>query len=168
MHIVVCLKPCETRIGCIFQGEASAFHVGHFPAGHSPTNFDKWFDSEQGYQVSYSDFYEPYVVAAKSRIPHYDERFRGYGMNKVRVYREAACATSAQVFECTRGPSWRCWLSCCIQICDFEMYLKVCLYEVLDWRRIDSSKRLDFACTTSTHPRSNIPCVVECMPIIHL
>mmetsp|Transcript_11300 Transcript_11300/g.21520 ORF Transcript_11300/g.21520 Transcript_11300/m.21520 type:complete len:336 (-) Transcript_11300:161-1168(-) len=64
-------------------GEASAFHVGHFPAGHSPTNFDKWFDSEQGYQVSYSDFYEPYVVAAKSRIPHYDERFRGYGMNKV-------------------------------------------------------------------------------------
>ncbi|CAN0464386.1 unnamed protein product, partial [Laminaria digitata] len=35
------------------------------------------------YTVSYSSCFEPYIVANKSTVPMYDERFRGYGMNKV-------------------------------------------------------------------------------------
>ena len=67
------------------QGIASAFHTGHFPKGHGPTNFSAWFESSSGYDVSYADFSDPYVVAAKTRIPRYDERFRGYGINKVKI-----------------------------------------------------------------------------------
>lgn len=35
------------------------------------------------YTVDYVEGFEPYVVAEKSSVPAYDERFRGYGMNKI-------------------------------------------------------------------------------------
>lgn len=39
-------------------------------------------DTLQSYEVKYENYYEPYVImSAKSFIP-YDERFRGYGLNK--------------------------------------------------------------------------------------
>jgi len=72
------------------QGAAQAFHVSHFPAGHRATNFHRWLDrsSESGdgphfYSVEYEEGFEPYVIALRSRVPPYDERFRGYGMNKI-------------------------------------------------------------------------------------
>lgn len=36
------------------------------------------------YTVPFASCFEPYVVVAKAMAPMYDERFRGYGMNKVR------------------------------------------------------------------------------------
>ena len=38
--------------------------------------------------------YEPYIIACKHELPRYDERFRGYGMNKVSHLHEVA-ATGA-------------------------------------------------------------------------
>lgn len=35
--------------------------------------------------------FEPYVVVDKNAVPMYDERFRGYGMNKVNA---RACFTT--------------------------------------------------------------------------
>jgi len=35
------------------------------------------------YSVVYEGYFEPYVVAPKSMVPSYDERFRGYGLNKI-------------------------------------------------------------------------------------
>jgi hypothetical protein len=32
--------------------------------------------------VAYSEYYEPYVIMSAERYVPYDERFRGYGMNK--------------------------------------------------------------------------------------
>lgn len=34
------------------------------------------------YEVPYSEYFEPYVIMASERFIPYDERFRGYGLNK--------------------------------------------------------------------------------------
>lgn len=43
---------------------------------------DMSFQEPQTYPVQYKDFYEPYVVMATQLFVPYDERFRGYGLNK--------------------------------------------------------------------------------------
>jgi len=68
------------------KGQATGFHVGHFPKGHMPTDYSKWFSSETSFSVNYSEGYEPYVLAARKLLPRYDERFRGYGMNKISFF----------------------------------------------------------------------------------
>ncbi|GMH82983.1 hypothetical protein TL16_g09445 [Triparma laevis f. inornata] len=61
----------------------SGFHVGHFPRGHRATKFGVFFGAQEDYAVDYEDCYEPYIVVSKSLCVKYDERFRGYGLNKV-------------------------------------------------------------------------------------
>ena len=72
------------------QFRAEGFHVSNFPKGHMPTAFDRWFDTDAPYTVEYQEMYEPYIIACKDRVPRYDERFRGYGMNKVSHLYEVA------------------------------------------------------------------------------
>mmetsp|Transcript_94871 Transcript_94871/g.237934 ORF Transcript_94871/g.237934 Transcript_94871/m.237934 type:complete len:1751 (+) Transcript_94871:92-5344(+) len=83
-------------------GDVEGFHVGHFPKGHSATDFDRWLAGRvasrgrpphgrfvegahgvDAYLVKYEEHFEPYVVALRSLVPAYDERFRGYGLNKI-------------------------------------------------------------------------------------
>ncbi|GMH62788.1 hypothetical protein TrST_g12872 [Triparma strigata] len=68
------LEKCEGITG---------FHIGHFPRGHRATKFQTFFGASEDYEVEYEDCYEPYVVVEKATVPRYDERFRGYGLNKV-------------------------------------------------------------------------------------
>jgi hypothetical protein len=81
--------------------DAEGFHLSHFPQGHGPTCFDRfWKEShacdsnsttddagsncwERLYKVNYEEYFEPYVVMASLDVPVYDERFQGYGLNKV-------------------------------------------------------------------------------------
>jgi glycosyltransferase-like protein LARGE len=67
--------------------DVRGFHNDHFPQGHGPTDCCRWFreskNHSDGYEVQYKSFYEPYVVVQKNAIPLYDERFTGYGMNKI-------------------------------------------------------------------------------------
>ena len=38
-----------------------------------------WVDAREEYSVQWAEYYEPYIVGAKSVMPEYDERFTGYG-----------------------------------------------------------------------------------------
>ena len=46
-----------------------------------------------------AELYEPYIIANKDRLPRYDERFRGYGMNKVSHLYATASAGAAFVVQ---------------------------------------------------------------------
>ncbi|KAI3635763.1 hypothetical protein MIR68_006401 [Amoeboaphelidium protococcarum] len=51
--------------------------------GHGPTDYARWVQSDQPYQVTqYNYNYEPYVLMKKEGLPWCDERFTGYGANK--------------------------------------------------------------------------------------
>jgi len=78
----------------VVAGSAEGFHLSRYPKGHTNTDFKKWFSQDapfdQGdallpYPVNYSHGFEPYVLVRQDQahLPKYDERFRGYGLNKV-------------------------------------------------------------------------------------
>lgn len=105
---------------------ASAFHVRHFPQGHRATDFQRWRAYAQNdgstplvYEVRYEEYFEPYAIISRSRAPQFDERFRGYGLNKCSFYRHCnALGFRFQVLagghhfvaaaEHTRSSSWHC------------------------------------------------------------
>lgn len=51
--------------------------------GHSPTNFTLWKEANAPYEVTYEEGFEPFVVMNRLLVPPFDERFEGYGRNKV-------------------------------------------------------------------------------------
>ncbi|EFO26269.1 glycosyl transferase family 8 protein [Loa loa] len=51
--------------------------------GHAATDYDRWRHADQEYSVSWKADYEPYVVVRRSGLPPYDQRFVGFGWNKV-------------------------------------------------------------------------------------
>jgi len=80
----------------IEKGQAEGFHLSHFPQGHRPTNFNMFWKKslqcidgntdgfwDEIYCIKYEELFEPYIVMASSDVPLYDERFQGYGLNKV-------------------------------------------------------------------------------------
>ncbi|XP_035694904.1 LARGE xylosyl- and glucuronyltransferase 2-like isoform X2 [Branchiostoma floridae] len=71
----------------IFADDANIlpFRSVESPESHRPTDYQRWYAEEQVYPVStYQDKFEPYLVLRMSpSLPLYDERFSGYGMNKV-------------------------------------------------------------------------------------
>ena len=78
----------RTREGlrdCLGKKKCIAFQSDNSPSSHSTTNVDKWLDSDD---LSFlrcfrSSRYEPYVVVDHVESPAYDERFVGYGKNKI-------------------------------------------------------------------------------------
>ena len=93
------LTKCVNRERCI------VFHSDYFPPGHGNTNSEQWLHDMNESKVRpipcTHDKYEPYVVIPwcpttedtdaavegedrwKPKSPYYDERFYGYGLNKV-------------------------------------------------------------------------------------
>jgi len=59
------------------------FHMSHYPQGHEKTNFWRWMNTTEPYEVQYEIGFEPYIMLLKKFVPYYDERFRGYYWNKV-------------------------------------------------------------------------------------
>lgn len=108
--IVVCpafesiTNTCPSTISALKQqvdkDQAEGFHQSHFPQGHGPTQFDTFWEKSlhpdkiivensedyfwnESYDINYEDLFEPYIVMASGKVPLYDERFQGYGLNKV-------------------------------------------------------------------------------------
>ena len=69
-----------------------------YPVGHRSTNYKKFFDTAEPYAIRFKSGYEPYVLVSRKHMPWYDERFRGYGWDKVRLRSDpapAACCCSS-------------------------------------------------------------------------
>ncbi|XP_072278145.1 xylosyl- and glucuronyltransferase LARGE2 [Pyxicephalus adspersus] len=56
------------------------YHV--WKKGHAPTNYAKWRTATTSYRVDWAPDFEPYVVVRRD-CPEYDQRFLGFGWNKV-------------------------------------------------------------------------------------
>ncbi|CAI9725108.1 LARGE xylosyl- and glucuronyltransferase 1-like [Octopus vulgaris] len=56
------------------------YHV--WTKGHAPTNFAKWRTATTPYTIQWESDFEPYIVVA-ANVPVYDQRFLGFGWNKV-------------------------------------------------------------------------------------
>ena len=64
------------------MGTLFTFRYHVWPQGHSPTDFTEWRTATTPYKVNWDHDFEPYVVLPRD-IPMYDQRFVGFGWNKV-------------------------------------------------------------------------------------
>jgi Glycosyl-transferase for dystroglycan len=67
------------------EGTLDAFNGRDAPWGHGPTNTTKWVRLSRPilYRVQYEPKYEPFVILSRRLAPWADERFVGYGGNKI-------------------------------------------------------------------------------------
>ncbi len=66
----------------IRQEKVTPWRVSLYAPSHGPTDYDQWLETSQPYEIQWKYNYEPYVVVAYDSA-RYDERFVGYGKNKV-------------------------------------------------------------------------------------
>ncbi|XP_075423642.1 xylosyl- and glucuronyltransferase LARGE2 [Ascaphus truei] len=64
------------------MGALYTFRYHVWEKGHSPTNYGKWRTATTPYHVDWAPDFEPYVVVRRD-CPEYDQRFLGFGWNKV-------------------------------------------------------------------------------------
>ncbi|KAK7099228.1 xylosyl- and glucuronyltransferase LARGE2s-like [Littorina saxatilis] len=64
------------------MGTLFTFRYHVWAKGHAPTNFAKWGTATTPYKVEWELDFEPYVVVRRD-IPSFDQRFLGFGWNKV-------------------------------------------------------------------------------------
>uniref|UniRef100_H2L2Y0 LARGE xylosyl- and glucuronyltransferase 2 n=1 Tax=Oryzias latipes TaxID=8090 RepID=H2L2Y0_ORYLA len=64
------------------MGTLYTFRYHVWPKGHAPTNYAKWRTATTPYRVEWEPDFEPYVVVRRT-CPEYDQRFVGFGWNKV-------------------------------------------------------------------------------------
>lgn len=67
------------------------FYYHTWPTGHEPTDYDKWRTSTEPYLIKWKPDFEPYIVIDKG-VPSYDNRFVGYGWNKISHIMEVAAS----------------------------------------------------------------------------
>ncbi|XP_065448902.1 xylosyl- and glucuronyltransferase LARGE2 isoform X10 [Chrysemys picta bellii] len=64
------------------MGSLYTFRYHVWPKGHAPTDYAKWRTATVPYRVEWQPDFEPYVVVRRD-CPQYDQRFVGFGWNKV-------------------------------------------------------------------------------------
>lgn len=76
-------KSKEELIPALDDGSVTTFRKSVWPKGHLPTDFEKWRISNANYKIKWQPDFEPYIMVEKKSVPLYDERFIGFGWNKV-------------------------------------------------------------------------------------
>ncbi|XP_041131027.1 LARGE xylosyl- and glucuronyltransferase 2 [Polyodon spathula] len=64
------------------MGTLYTFRYHVWTKGHAPTDYAKWRTATTPYKVEWESDFEPYVVVGRD-CPEYDQRFVGFGWNKV-------------------------------------------------------------------------------------
>ncbi|KRX26823.1 Glycosyltransferase-like protein LARGE1 [Trichinella nelsoni] len=64
------------------SGEIHIFRSKEWVKGHLATDYDRWRNALEPYKIAWSTDFEPYFVVRRD-VPLYDERFVGFGWNKV-------------------------------------------------------------------------------------
>ncbi|PSC71803.1 Glycosyltransferase LARGE2 [Micractinium conductrix] len=59
------------------------FHSGLFSKGHASTDYRRWAFASNAFEVGFTMGFEPYILVHRKHVPPYDERFRGYFINKL-------------------------------------------------------------------------------------
>jgi LysM repeat protein len=79
-------KTKEELLAGIRKYEMQPVHADKFAGAHAITNYEKWYEQAQNrpYQVKFKGVFEPYMVGPRT-MPRFDERFAGYGMDKVEL-----------------------------------------------------------------------------------
>ncbi|XP_048779564.1 xylosyl- and glucuronyltransferase LARGE1-like [Ostrea edulis] len=72
----------EELLNKLDNGEIFTFRYDVWPQGHLPTNYTKWRAASVMYSVTWEQDFEPYIVVKKG-VPLFDQRFVGFGWNKV-------------------------------------------------------------------------------------
>lgn len=69
-------------ISMLDAGKLFTFRYHVWRQGHAPTNFQHWRGAGRPYRIRWEEDFEPYVVVSRN-VTRYDERFVGFGWNKM-------------------------------------------------------------------------------------
>lgn len=84
----------------ISLGQVTMFREQLWPRGQAPTDYARWRTATRPYDVVWQLDYEPFIVTSRKHAPRFDERFVGFGWNKV----EHAMRLAALGYEITVLP----------------------------------------------------------------
>ncbi len=76
----------KEQLAQMYQARQVIQFAEFYPVGHRSTDYPKFFNSSVPYTVKFKTGYEPYILVSRRAMPWYDERFRGYGWDKVTLH----------------------------------------------------------------------------------
>lgn len=77
--------PCAAQlVDMVERGRVLPVHEEKLVAAHGATDYARWYMATNAYEVRYQLQYEPYVMVHRD-APRYDDKFVGYGQDKVCV-----------------------------------------------------------------------------------
>jgi hypothetical protein len=65
------------------DGLMQQVHQSKYAPAHHATNYTRWYETAEPYAVVYEHEFEPYFIGRIADMPPWDERFIGYGYDKV-------------------------------------------------------------------------------------
>ena len=66
----------------VLEDKVLQFHYKQYIRGHAPTDYPKWMEARNNYEIQWQPGYEPYLVASRNIAP-LDNRFVSRNFNKV-------------------------------------------------------------------------------------